>query len=219
MSLRQTSLDEMGNTFNRWTVIGEPVKLGIHIAYKCRCICGTERIVRRFQLKHNLSISCGCYAVEVTKKSNSTHGMTNSPEFSTWDSMKDRCYSKGRKDKAYYHDKGIRVCDRWLGKEGFMNFYKDMGPRPKGMTIDRIDNSKGYSPENCRWATVKQQARNTSWNRIIEYQGRKYVASELAEKYGMGLDTFLWRFKNWKDINKVLSTPLKSQKNSRRVNA
>lgn len=88
-----------------------------------------------------------------------THGMSYTSTYRSWLSMRNRCYRKGSEKYPMYGAKGIKVCKRW--RNSFENFLEDMGERPEGMTLDRIDGTKGYSPSNCRWATPTQQARNT----------------------------------------------------------
>lgn len=87
-----------------------------------------------------------------------THGLRYSPEYQSWDSMIQRCTNEKRKDWPHYGGRGITVCELW--RKSFLAFYEDMGARPDGTTLDRIDNSRGYFPENCRWATKTEQSAN-----------------------------------------------------------
>lgn len=118
-----------------------------------------------------------------------------------WDGIKARCLRKSCKDYNTYGAKGISVCPRWLGRNGYENFCKDMGPRPgKEYSVDRIDGNGDYSPENCRWATPKEQVlnqRNTVW---VEYKGKTYCLFDLAKKLGVSNSTLWWRYNNGKKI-------------------
>jgi len=94
------------------------------------------------------------------------HGLSRSKIYYLWRSMVSRCYYENRPDYPYYGGRGITVCDRW--RNSFVAFYEDMGERPENMTLDRVDNSKGYSPENCRWATLETQQANTRTCKIYK---------------------------------------------------
>jgi hypothetical protein len=115
--------------------------------------------------------------------------MRNTPEFNIWSMMKNRCTNPNCNRHQFYKDKGIKVCDRWLGPDGFIHFIEDMGRRPgPKYSIDRIDNDGDYCPENCRWATDKEQANNHSNDFIVEYNGREQTLAlwcdELCLPYG-----------------------------------
>lgn len=129
-----------------------------------------------------------------------TYRSEDSSLYYIWDGMIGRCERPKNKDYSRYGAKGIHVCERWLGRDGYGNFCADMGPRPKGYSIDRIDGSKGYSPENCRWATPKQQVlnqKNTIW---VKYKGEEMCLYDLSKKLKVSNATLWWRFRNGKPI-------------------
>ena len=108
------------------------------------------------------------------------------PEYDAWLNMKRRCYDKNDKRFPLYGARGITVCSRWLGKNGFKNFLSDMGKRPhchsrRQWSLDRIDVNKGYSPDNCRWATAKEQSRNKTNNLVVFLWGERYCVKEACE--------------------------------------
>lgn len=139
-----------------------------------RCECGVEKEIAVHSVKSGKTKSCGC--LRITKAR--THGMSKIPEYSIWIMMKARCHNKNNKDYKDYGEKGIFVCDRW--RDSFENFIEDMGVREnRKLSLDRINNGKGYSPDNCRWATYSEQACNkkvsgiTSKYRGVTISGRK----------------------------------------------
>lgn len=116
------------------------------------------------------------------------------PLYSVWASMKDRCRNPNNKHHSRYGGRGISVCDRWLApKTGFVRFLVDMGPRPNGYTLDRIDNDGNYTPQNCRWAARSTQQRNQSASRKIVIAGEEFIAADLAEVSGLKVDTIIAR--------------------------
>jgi hypothetical protein len=121
----------------------------------CKCDCGTEKVLNSSQLLDTLS--CGCLG-GILKHG---HGHGSDLTYRTWQGMKERCFNSKAKTFKYYGERGITVCEKWLGEHGFENFLTDMGPKPEGLSIDRYPNNDGnYEPSNCRWATSKEQANN-----------------------------------------------------------
>jgi hypothetical protein len=145
------------------------VNNGGHRYYLCQCSCGNEVVVMLSNLLSGATKSCGCLQSEVAAERGRlrhTHGMSDTREYNSWKAMIERCTTEKRPEYGRYGGRDIRVCDRWLNS--FENFYTDMRDRPPGMSLDRIDNDGDYTPDNCRWATAKEQSRNRRSNRLIE---------------------------------------------------
>lgn len=158
-----------------------------------KCACGVKFSVRIDHVMNGATRSCGCLQRALAIQRFTVHGMSHTTEHNIWLSMRQRC----EKPKAHaykdYGGRGIYVCERW---RVFANFYADMGPRPKGHTLERINNDGNYEPGNCKWATPKEQARNRRNSAIIEIDGIRRCRSEVAELYGVNPITLRDRLKN-----------------------
>lgn len=191
--------DLTGKQFGKWTVIAEDADHPSKVTYwLCRCECGTEKSIYGVMLTSNRSRSC-------TPCGKRQHGMTDTPEYAAWQSMKARCYKTNSKAFPAYGGNGKVVCARWL--ESFENFYADMGPKPSAShSVDRIDNSKGYSPDNCRWATPKEQSINRSCVRMLTLNGITQSIPDWAKQIGISHTSLRSRLKHGWSIELALTT-------------
>lgn len=177
---------EIGSKFGRLVVTSHAgVDKRNKTLYNTICECGVNVIAYATELRSGHTKSCGCLRSELSSKRMTTHGATKnykiSKEFSTWCSIKQRCLDKNSKSYENYGGRGIKICDRWLNS--FENFLNDMGEKPSNKhSIDRIDVNGNYEPNNCRWATQKEQMRNVRHNVILEYNNTKMTMAEASEK-------------------------------------
>ena len=170
--------DITGHRFGRLTAIRY---LG-NRTYLCRCDCGHEKPIARQSLVSGKSKSCKCYQREIQAARKLKHGKARTGTYRTWVGMMHRCLNPTNKRYSTYGGRGIKIHESWTTFDGF---YADMGDRPPGMSLDRIDNGKGYSPDNCRWASVSQQQRNKRSNALISYRGESLPIVTWAERFGV----------------------------------
>lgn len=193
-----TSINDMiGKVFGRLTIIKFYGKDSHRCrVWICRCVCGNETKVTTQHLRSGHTKSCGCYNAEQAAIRSTKHGLrsTHRSEYETWKSMRSRCNNLNDKDYKYYGGKGVKVCDRWLS---FANFMSDMGARPSPKhQIDRFPNNDGnYELSNCRWATLEQQSRNRSDNRILEHDGRRMILSDWSRLFNINPSTLISHLK------------------------
>lgn len=204
-----------GRKFGRLEVLERVSGLGMP-RYFCHCDCGNEKIIRGNSLLSGNTNSCNCLRKEIILANSTKHGRSDSPEYRTWSTMKSRCYNKNNKSYYGYGALGITVCDEW--RDNFQQFYDDMGPRPSSKhSIDRIDNSKGYSKENCRWATIDQQANNRSNNIVLIYNEKTQNLAQFAREYGISSKTLRKRlFVQKLSLEKALTQPVRKYGKTRK---
>lgn len=152
--------------------------------WRFACDCGGEIVTNIKLVKAGKTSSCGCLFREMMAARNTTHGLSSvhQDEYRIWKNMRARCQSPTNKSFPDYGGRGIAVCERW---QDFANFIADMGPRPSGASLDRVDVNSGYGPENCRWVGAVEQANNKRNNRVIEWGGVAKTLQQWCAEYGV----------------------------------
>jgi hypothetical protein len=173
--------DWVGRKFGRLTVVDIKRFEGAGSVLECQCECGVIINARSGNLNGGSTASCGCLALEAR----STHRMTSSRVYVIWRGMKSRCRPNSRHAPNYYN-RGITVCKRW---RIFENFYEDMGDPPDNYTLERIDNNKGYSPDNCKWATYEENLSNRRNNNLITVFGKTQTLTRWAREAKLPVST------------------------------
>lgn len=189
-------VDITGNRYGRLVVKGYAYSKGKYTFWICRCDCGNGKIIRKDSLTTGNTRSCGCLDTETKKKIFTKHGMYGTSTYNIWAAMLSRCNNPKQLEYHNYGGRGIKVCIEW---EDFTNFLNDMGEKPEGMSIDRIDVNKGYSKENCRWATNDTQQNNRRDCLYITYKGRKQTLKQWSRELGINCKTLNYRIykANW----------------------
>lgn len=192
ISQAASAISSSGKTRRRWL---------------CRCDCGNEAIVRQGDLRSGNTQSCGCLYRLTRPFWFLTHGESKTQIYKAWSTMKERCYNPHNEKYPDYGGRGITVCDRW--RKSFLAFIADMGPRPPGKSIDRIDNNGNYEPGNCRWATRAVQAANRRNNVIVEWRGEKMILRDAINLAGLPRKAVEHRLRRGWPLDQALKTPLR----------
>lgn len=191
-------VDLTGQKFGKLEVIKKSNlhnKKDKHAYWKCKCDCGNYCIVASHHLKNGNTKSCGCL----------NNGKSHTRLYRIWTDIKCRCYRKVENSYCYYGGRGITVCDEWL--QDFQAFYDwaMTNGYADNLTIDRINNDKGYSPDNCRWVTMKEQTNNRQSNHLITYEGKTQTIAQWAEELNIKQNTLLYRIRRGWSIEEALT--------------
>ncbi len=185
--MRTNAIDMHDQRFGRLVALEEVGKSNGQLTWRCICDCGKQTVVRGGDLRHGTTKSCGCLSREVSSRKATKHGHARenggSREYHSWQSMHRRCCRPEHRYWKYYGGRGIKIYPPWHSSnpDGFSNFLSDMGQRPPGKCLDRIDNDDHYSPSNCRWSTPLEQQRNRRGNVHLTAFGETKILSEWAD--------------------------------------
>lgn len=189
--------DLAGLKFGRLTVLERAENKGKDTMWCCACDCGNKTIVRATCLKNGTVRSCGCLRKENAAKINFKHGKSYTKINRVWNHIKGRCFNANDKQFKDYGGRGITMFPAWV--DDFQAFYDYVSKLPhfgeEGYSLDRIDNNGNYEPNNIRWATAKQQARNRRTNRVVTYQENEISLIEASEQSKINYETLLFRTK------------------------
>lgn len=183
-----------------------------NIMWNAVCDCGNSTVVRASNLLRGTVRSCGCLAKENASQRSKTHGKSYDSIYRIWLNMITRTSNKKDVSYEHYGGRGIEVCERW---HDFNNFYADMGDKPNGKTLDRIDVNGDYCKENCRWATSEQQCNNKTNNHFLTYKGETKTVSQWSRYAGIKAQTLFHRINihNW-SIEDALTTPTRKKRHN-----
>jgi len=190
----------IGEKFGLWTVLSKAASRSGAAVFNCRCDCGTERPVLSDSLEKGKSRSCGCLQ---KTHGHASRGLGQKHHlYVTWCQMRQRCTNEKSQVFRHYGGRGIKVCDRW---NDFANFIADMGERPPGTSIDRIDNDGNYEPTNCRWATAKEQIDNRRCTVWLTAFGETRTITQWSERVGLTAHCIRGRIKAGRTAEQALA--------------
>lgn len=197
------SIDLTGARFGLLTVTSKAIANGKQSMWNCVCDCGLTCIKWMGNLRNGNTKSCGHLRSVVTTKNKTTHAMYGAPEYKSWSGMLTRCENKNNHKFKDYGARGITVCDSW---HEFQSFFNDMGKKPAGTSLGRIDNDGNYEPKNCEWQSATEQARNKRNTALFSYQGILATIPEHCDRLGLLASTVRSRIYTYKwPVEKALS--------------
>lgn len=208
-------VDLTGQRFGRLVAVRHEITQGRKTFWLCRCDCGKDVLVGYGDLKSENTKSCGCLrrekSADCLRDKSTIHGMFGTRLYHIWDGMKARCENKKHIAYKNYGGRGITICDEWRNSfEAFYDWAMSHGYQ-ENLTIDRIDNNGNYCPENCRWATTKEQASNKRNNHRITINGQTKTVSEWSKETGLSKDLIRYRVKAGWPVEKLFIEPTKTK--------
>lgn len=197
-------MDYSGRRFARLVAIELVERRDVGSIWRFRCDCGSEKVANIIHVRCGSVGSCGCLARDLLVSRNSTHGLSRKHprEYKTWKCMRARCSNPQNGDYADYGGRGIRVCERW---SDFAAFFADMGARPDGASLDRINVDGGYDPANCRWETPTTQANNKRSNHTIAFRGEERTLAQWCRIFGVEASKVRYRLKQGWSLDDAFS--------------
>lgn len=173
-------IEMVGKKYNMLTVLLDVGYSHGQQSYLCECDCGNKKVITGQRIRNEETKSCGCLSKNLTKVRNRKHGKTGTAIYRTWSNIKNRCRNTNHRNYKDYGGRGVDMCDAWFNS--FEQFYKDVGDIPEGMSLDRINNDKGYFKENCRWATKAEQSKNRRNSIIMKHKDITMCLKDWARK-------------------------------------
>lgn len=196
-----------GDVYGHLTIIKEIEPINNKRRFLCNCVCDNEKVVDLSNLRSGNTKSCGCLQKTTVVKRSTKHGMSKTVIYRRWTHMLSRCYNTNDKRFSSYGGRGISVCKEWHDFNNFYNWSVLNGYDQK-LTIERKDVNGNYSPDNCCWATHKEQANNRTNNHFIEYKGMKMTCQQWSERTGIKEGTIRFRLSKGWSVGRALNTPV-----------
>jgi len=201
-------IDEVGNVYGRLTVVSETGQDDYgNYQWNCLCSCGQTTEVKGGSLRKGDTKSCGCLQRDISRDQLKTHGMSNTQTYERWVAMRQRCINPTNESYPNYGGRGISVCDDWV--DSFETFYSDMGAKPEGRSLDRVDNNGDYNKDNCRWATKTEQDNNKRTNKLLTYDERTQTLAQWCSELNLSSTAVAYRLRNGWSTKDALTIPIR----------
>ena len=211
--------DLTGKRFGRLLVLFQGERVNGRIGWVCRCDCGTIKTVGENLLSRGLAKSCGCLRKEVSRRKSTKHSLCGTKLYHVYCNMKKRCYDPKSDHYKWYGAENKTICDEWMGENGFKHFsdWAFENGYEEDLTIDRIDNNKGYSPDNCRWVTMKKNCQNKRNNHLITVDGVTMTISEWSDAKGLSKTLISTRINQlgWDEEKAVTTRKMRERKDKK----